>query len=95
MSNADHTTTPTTATSADHGDRPAAWTADRIRALGAVTNLRTAADIFGLSRAVAYDLAKRDQFPVPVLRVGGRYRVPVAPILTVLHVPGESAAPTT
>ncbi|MGK5673335.1 helix-turn-helix domain-containing protein [Micromonospora sp. URMC 106] len=63
------------------------WTTERIRALGPVTDLTTAARIFGLSRSVAYDLAKRGQFPVAVLRFGSRYRVPVAAILHALHLP--------
>jgi hypothetical protein len=67
------------------------WTAERIRALGAVTDLPTAAAIFGLSRTVAYDLAKNGQFLVPVLRAGTRYRVPVAPILAALHIAGDTA----
>jgi hypothetical protein len=64
-----------------------AWTEQRIRALGVVTDVATAASIFGLSRAAAYDLAKRGQFPVTVLRFGTRYRVPVAAILQALHLP--------
>ncbi|MET8041485.1 helix-turn-helix domain-containing protein [Micromonospora sp. NPDC005215] len=52
-----------------------------------VTDLSTAARIFGLSRSVAYDLAKRGEFPVAVLRFGSRYRVPVAAILHALHLP--------
>lgn len=67
------------------------WTAQRIRALGPVTDLATAARIFGLSRSVAYDLAKRGQFPVAVLRFGSRYRVPVAAILHALHLPATDA----
>ncbi len=63
------------------------WTADTIRALGTVTSVATAAAIFGLNRSVAYDLVKADRFPVPVLRFGNRYRVPVAAILTALHLP--------
>ncbi|MCG5451000.1 helix-turn-helix domain-containing protein [Micromonospora hortensis] len=63
------------------------WTTERIRALGMVTDLSTAARIFGLSRSVAYDLAKRGEFPVAVLRFGSRYRVPVAAILHALHLP--------
>ena len=63
------------------------WTERRIRALGLVTDVATAARIFGLSRAAAYDLAKRGQFPVAVLRFGNRYRVPVAAILQALHLP--------
>jgi len=65
------------------------WTEDAIRALGMVTDLPTAASIFGLGRALAYELAKNDQFPVPVIRVGSRYRVPVAPILAALQLPAH------
>ena len=64
-----------------------AWTPDRIRALGTVTDIPTTAAIFGLSRSVAYDLARTGGLPVPVLRFGTRYRVPVAAILTALHLP--------
>jgi predicted Zn-dependent protease len=75
----------------DHAphDSPA-WTAERIRALGLITDLTTAAHIFGLSRAAAYDLAKRGQFPVAVLRFGSRYRVPVAAILHALDLPSDT-----
>ncbi|MFV2110430.1 hypothetical protein [Micromonospora sp. LOL_015] len=70
-------------TSSDHqfADRPGpdseqpddtVWTVDRIRALGPVTDIATAARIFGLSRAAAYELAARDQFPVAVLRFGSQ-----------------------
>jgi hypothetical protein len=71
------------------GEQPAdpTWTAERIRALGLHTDIATAASIFRLSRAAAYDLAKRGQFPVAVLRFGTRYRVPVAAILHALHLP--------
>lgn len=71
------------------------WTAQRIRALGAVTDLQTAAAIFGLSRTTAYALARTDQLPVPVLRFGGRYRVPVHAILTALDLPITDDEPTT
>ena len=63
------------------------WTADTIRTLGTVTTVPVAASIFGLSRSVAYDLVRTGQFPVPVLRFGTRYRIPVAAILTALHMP--------
>jgi hypothetical protein len=79
-------------------DQPAddtTWTAERIRALGLVTDIATAARIFGLSRAAAYDLAKRDRFPVAVLRFGTRYRVPVAAILQALHLPAAGYGPLT
>jgi hypothetical protein len=60
------------------------WSAERIRALGVVTDLQTAADILDLARSTAYDLAHADQFPVPILRAGSRYRVPTAPLLAAL-----------
>ncbi|WP_406037526.1 hypothetical protein OG799_23180 [Micromonospora sp. NBC_00898] len=70
------------------------WTEQRIRALGAFTDMPTAARIFGLGRSLAYDLARTGGFPVPVIRVGARYRVPVAPIPAALHLPtaGDSTA---
>ncbi|MEV8504540.1 helix-turn-helix domain-containing protein [Actinoplanes sp. NPDC051475] len=74
------------------------WTAERIQALGTTTSLGTAADIFGISAATAYGLARQGAFPVPVIRVGNRYRVPVAPILAVLGLdpsPADRAATTT
>ena len=83
--------TPSSATDAP---APEVWTETRIRALGLVTDVATAARIFGLSRAAAYDLAKRGQFPVTVLRFGNRYRVPVAAILEALHLPlGDDEPP--
>ena len=69
--------------------RSAGWTPARIRALGAVTNLPTAAEILGLSRSVAYDLAHRDEFPVAIIRAGTRYRIPVAALLELLRIPLE------
>lgn len=70
------TTTTPTASAAE-----LAWTAQRVTALGATTSLAVAAAILGLSRATAYRLARTGRFPVPVLRAGSQYRVPVAPIL--------------
>jgi hypothetical protein len=86
-----HRTHHRAAPTSHDGDTPSAdtegWTIERIRALGAVTDLATAARIFGVSRAGAYDLAKRGVFPVTVLRFGTRYRVSVAAILHALGEP--------
>jgi hypothetical protein len=80
-------TDPTTNPVIDNGSRiDGVWTEQRIRALGAVTDLPTAAHIFGLGRALAYELARSGTFPVPVIRAGNRYRIPVAPILAALHL---------
>lgn len=69
------------------------WTPERIRALGPVTNIATAGQILGLSRSTAYALAADNMFPVPVLRVGSGYRVPVAALLTALHIPLATTDP--
>jgi len=71
------------------GTSTAGWTPARIRALGPVTDITTAGAILGLSRSVAYDLAHRGEFPIPVIRAGSRYRVPVAALLSALHIPLE------
>ena len=42
----------------------------------ATVDLMTAARALGLGRTKAYDLARRQQFPCPVLRIGYTYRVP-------------------
>lgn len=62
------------------------WTLKKIRKLGATTDVETAAEILNIGRTVAYELAKADKFPVPVLRIGAmpRYVIPVAPIIALL-----------
>lgn len=87
----------TASTSAGDSPEPASvWTIERIRALGTVTDVPTVGEIFGLSRNRAYELARGNRLPVPVLRVGSRYRVSVAAILTALGVPTERPTlPTT
>lgn len=35
-------------------------------------SLGQAADLLGIGRSTAYDLARRDEFPVPVLKIGRR-----------------------
>lgn len=70
-------------------------TAADIRALGPTTDLETAGRPFGIGRNVAYQLNARGQFPVPVLRVGRKYRVRTADILRELGYDVETtgAAP--
>lgn len=60
------------------------WSVADIRGLGASTDLVTAASVLGIGRTTAYAMARRGVFPVPVRRVGRRYRVPLAPILRLL-----------
>lgn len=62
-------------------------TAEQIAALPTVVPLwPTAASALGIGRTVAYELVRRGEFPVPVLRVGTQYRVPTAPLRELLGV---------
>jgi hypothetical protein len=63
-----------------------------LRALGATTDVVTAGRFLGISRNTAYRLARRGDFPVPIVRVGAQYRVPTAALIAVLHPqPAEPA----
>lgn len=64
----------------------ARWTTDMVKDLGLITDLETAGAILGIGRSKAYEMAKHDEFPVTVMRVGRCYRVPVPAILTHLGV---------
>ena len=55
-------------------------------ALPVTVDVPTAARALGLGRSTAYELARRDQFPCRVLRVGRSYRVPTADLMRVLGV---------
>jgi excisionase family DNA binding protein len=59
-------------------------TAADVAALPAVVDLMTAAQVLRIGRTTAYALARDGEFPCPVLRVGGEYRVPTAGLLRVL-----------
>jgi len=60
-------------------------------ALPVTVSVGTAARALGLGRSTAYELARRDEFPCPVLHVGGSYRVPTAGLFRVLGM--ESGEP--
>ncbi len=65
---------------------------DELLALPAVVDLVTAARALGIGRTRAFELTRRGEFPVPVLRVGRTYRVPTAGLLRLLGlVPGGEA----
>jgi predicted DNA-binding transcriptional regulator AlpA len=63
-------------------------TPEEVLALPTSVGIETAARAFGMSRAKAYQLAKSGEFPVPVLALGKRYRVPTAPIKRLLGLDG-------
>lgn len=61
-------------------------TAINLDNLGHVTDLATAANVLGLGKTTAYRLAQADQFPVRLIRMGGRYAVPVAELRELVGV---------
>jgi hypothetical protein len=73
---------------------PRVWTAAAVRALGVRTDLRTAASILGIAEGTAYRQAQAGTLPVPVLRLGGRWVVPMQPILDLLGIAEDTARRT-
>ncbi len=57
-----------------------------LNTLPAIVDLLTAARALGLGRTKAYELARRGEFPCPVLRVGDTYRVPTIALLELLGI---------
>jgi hypothetical protein len=71
------------------------WTPAEVIALGVRTDVPTAGEILaGLCRDEAYRSVKRGDFPVPVLKVGRRLVVPVAPILELLGIKPDDQPPS-
>jgi hypothetical protein len=73
------------------------WSEAEVRALGTRTDVKTAASVLGTSRGAAYDAIKAGKFPVPAFKVGGRWVVPVEPLLQALKLadserPGRAGA---
>ncbi|KJE22262.1 hypothetical protein FF36_03330 [Frankia torreyi] len=62
------------------------WTDADIRRLPAVVDLVTAGEILGIGRTQSYRLAKAGKFPVKILRIGSRYKVPTSLIRRHLSV---------
>jgi hypothetical protein len=60
------------------------WTPEAVRRLGMTTDLETAASVLGIGRTLAFDLVKRDEFPVRLLRLGRRVLIPVGDLLKYL-----------
>lgn len=68
-------------------------TPDEVRALPAVTDVRTAGRAFGLGRDTSYDLARRGELPVPVLQLGRRLVVTRSALMEALGIP-EAPTPS-
>ena len=70
---------------------------DELRALPASVDIVTAGRALGIGRTKSYELARRREFPVPVLPVGNdKYRVARGALLRALHVEdaGDGTADT-
>ena len=63
--------------------------ATEVRALPAVVDVVTAAEVLGIGRTVAYELVRTDRFPTPVLRVGRQIKIPTAYLLELLGLSTE------
>jgi len=79
--------------------RTGTWTATTVRGLGVTTDLTTAGEVLGISRNTAYQLAADGTWPTRLLRLGSRYRVPVAELLRALGLDpaadGSETGPST
>jgi hypothetical protein len=75
------------------------WTADAIRALGAITDLQTLAGILGCSVWMSRKMARTGEWErqgIKIIRIGVHYRVGVGSILDVLGFgSGDLSAPGT
>ncbi|WP_267625923.1 DNA-binding protein [Gordonia sputi] len=69
------------------------WSPDEVRALGVRTDLVTAGSVLGIGRWQSYELHRRGEFPVKVLKIGARYHVPVADLLEVLGIADPTRQP--
>jgi hypothetical protein len=64
---------------------------EELLALPAAVDLGTANRAMGISRSTGYELARRGQYPCPVLAIGRSYRVPTAGLLEALRVEPAAA----
>lgn len=60
--------------------------------LPASVDLPTAGRAFGLGRTRVYELVRKGEFPVRVVRLGNKYRVPTAELLTALGIDPAAVA---
>jgi predicted DNA-binding transcriptional regulator AlpA len=53
-------------------------------------DLLDAAPLFTIGRTTAYELAKRGEFPVPILKIGKRYKVRTADLRRYLGLDSDA-----
>jgi len=64
---------------------------DSLADAGPTVTVDVAAQCLGIGRSLAYQLLKRGEFPVRVLKVGNRNRIPTADLRTLLGIPHPAA----
>ena len=60
-------------------------------ALPATVDAEFAGRAFGMGRTLTYQLIKRGEFPVRVLKLGNKYRIPTAELLRELGIDQAAA----
>jgi hypothetical protein len=61
-------------------------TRDEVLALPVTVDLLTTAHALGIGRSMAYEMARTGTYPVPLFKVGQRYRAMRADLLAVLGI---------
>ena len=64
-----------------------------IAQLPVMVDLLTAGRVLGIGRTTAYAIARAEEFPCPVVRVGGAYKVPTIGLLRLLGIDGIGHQP--
>jgi hypothetical protein len=70
-------------------------TKEELLALPVSVDLVTAGRAFGLGRTKAFELARADEFPCRLIRVGIKYRAPRSAILEALGIEDTSSTQST
>ena len=67
-------------------------THDELLALPSVLDVLTAGRVLGIGRSLAYELVRTGAWPTTVLRIGKLIKIPTAPLLRLLDLPGVAAS---
>ncbi|MEU9833274.1 hypothetical protein AB0D67_17250 [Streptosporangium sp. NPDC048047] len=77
-------------TSSSDNTSPKHMSLEELRALPVAVDLVTAGRAWGFGRTKSHELARRGEFPCPVLRIGNQYRVTRADLLRSLSIDVEN-----
>lgn len=69
------------------------WTREAIEAIGATTNVETAASVLGVSPWLAYDLIRRGEWPTRALRLGRKIKIPTHDLVVLLYGAASAGGP--